>query len=644
MSDMINLFVPGRLCLFGEHSDWAGLHRMINSDIEPGIAIVTGIEQGIYAKVTKSEHFVLHNNAEELKHQWVDFECSMKKEELDKVASSNSFFSYVTGVAAYISENYCVGGISIEITKMTMPMKRGLSSSATICVLAARAFNLLYHLNLNIVGEMMVAFRGERRTSSRCGRLDQACAYGVRPIQMTFDGDEIKTERVVVKDTLYYVFADLQANKDTIKILSNLNKCYPFPSNQLEKNVHDALGKDNHKSVKTAIDYMRRGDNKALGNLMVDTQKNFDEKVAPACRDELTAPVLHTILNDEIVKHYVYGGKGVGSQGDGSVQFLARDEEAQQKLYNYLKVKGFIPYKLTISPKPRIYKAIIPVAGYGTRLFPYTKVAKKEFLPIIDKDGMVKPSILVLLEQLYDSNIEDIYLIIGKEEEKNAYHNLFRNSTLPKNIIESNNKIKDYNLKLSLIEEKIKFVIQEERRGLGHAVYQCKNYCDSESVLMLLGDTIYRSNSERTCSTQIIEANDEIDQTMISIHEIPLAKVENYGIVTGEWLDNSQTKMRVTRCVEKPSVEYAREYLSVKKNGKKCYFSMFGQYILKPDVFNILAQNIKANANCQEEVGITDALNIVAQKDVLIGVVLNGEMYDIGNPDEYVNSIVNFRK
>lgn len=188
---MMKLFVPGRLCLFGEHTDWAGHYRTMNADIAPGAAIVTGIEQGIYAEVEKSSIFELYSTAPEIKNVWQDFSCRMDETELKRIAKSGSFFCYCAGVASYMLEWYKVGGVRIKITDMTLPMKSGLSSSAAICVLVARAFNLLYGLNLNTLGEMNIAYLGELRTSSRCGRLDQACAFGVKPNLMTFDGDEI---------------------------------------------------------------------------------------------------------------------------------------------------------------------------------------------------------------------------------------------------------------------------------------------------------------------------------------------------------------------------------------------------------------------------------------------------------------------
>ena len=204
---MVKLFVPGRLCLFGEHTDWAGHYRTMNADIAPGAAIVTGIEQGIYAEVERSSIFELYSNAPEMTNVWQDFSCRMDEAELKRIAKSGSFFCYCAGVASYMLEWYKVGGVRIRITSMTLPMKSGLYSSAAICVLVARAFNLLYNLNLNTLGEMNIAYVGELRTSSRCGRLDQACAFGVNPVSMVFDGNEIDVERITVKKPLYYVFA-----------------------------------------------------------------------------------------------------------------------------------------------------------------------------------------------------------------------------------------------------------------------------------------------------------------------------------------------------------------------------------------------------------------------------------------------------
>ena len=144
----------------------------MNSALVAGEAIVTGTEQGIFATVEKSENFEMTSSASSLQEVWHDFECPMNAEALKDVAHSGSFFSYCAGVASYMLEWCKIGGAKIHITDMTLPLKSGLSSSAAICVLVCRAFNELYDLNLSTMGEMNIAYVGELRTASRCGRLD----------------------------------------------------------------------------------------------------------------------------------------------------------------------------------------------------------------------------------------------------------------------------------------------------------------------------------------------------------------------------------------------------------------------------------------------------------------------------------------
>ena len=347
----LKLFVPGRLCLFGEHTDWAGKYRTMNANIAPGASIVTGIEQGIYAEVEKSTIFEMTSDAPEILDVWRDFSCQMEDQELKGIAKSGSFFCYCAGVASYMLEWYKVGGVKITLKSMTLPMKSGLSSSAAICVLVARAFNLLYHLNLNTMGEMNIAYLGELRTSSRCGRLDQACAFGVRPNLITFDGEEVEVKALKLTQPFYWVFADLCAEKDTIKILRDLNRGFPFASNEMEMREQRALGELNQQIIERAIDYLKIGDAPALGKLMVEAQQLFDLNVAPMCPEELTSPKLHETLRDPEIKRLTYGGKGVGSQGDGSVQFLAKNQGCQARVVKYLNSRGMKAYPLTLQPE-----------------------------------------------------------------------------------------------------------------------------------------------------------------------------------------------------------------------------------------------------------------------------------------------------
>jgi len=642
---MLKLFVPGRLCLFGEHTDWAGHYRTMNADILPGAAIVTGIEQGIYAEVEKSSIFEMHSDAPEIDDVWHDFSCRMSEQELKRVAKSGSFFCYCAGVASYMLEWYKVGGVRIRITDMTLPMKSGLSSSAAICVLVARAFNLLYNLNLNTLGEMNIAYLGELRTSSRCGRLDQACAFGVKPNLMTFDGDEIEVKPLNVKKQLYWVFADLCAEKDTIRILSDLNKAYPFASNEAEERLHKALGEWNQDIVERAIKYMAEGNREALGALMTEAEAMFDEHIAPMS-PALWAPKLHQVLHDPQIAPLVYGGKGVGSHGDGSVQFLARSADAQRQLLDYLNGQGLRAYPLTLRPVHTVRKAIIPVAGFGTRLYPATRALKKDFFPIVCADGMVRPVILILLEELVNSGVEEICLVLGSEEERLQYTEFFERPLADDHLRKLNKEAQEYENHILDIGKRLHYVYQREKRGFGHAVYQAAEFAGGEPVMLLLGDTLYRSANNKPCALQMIEAYERYNQLLVSIHPVPLEDVSHYGILSGVWEDKDRSALNVSVMYEKPKSSYAEEFLGVRNAaGDKEYYSVFGQYVLTPEVFAQLAADIQQAdqaGDYSREIELTSALEAVRQKSGMMGVRLQGDMYDMGNPKALQHCITHF--
>lgn len=639
MSKVISLFVPGRLCLFGEHSDWAGMYRTVNADIAKGAAIVSGTEQGIYAMVEKADKFIMCGAGEISEDE--HWECEMNTAKLIESAQQGGYFSYVAGVASYINDNYSVGGVKITILKRDLPIKSGLSSSAAICVLVARAFNQLYHLKMNVKGEMQAAFRGEQRTPSRCGRLDQACAYGVKPVLMEFDGVEIDSHELRAGGTFYWVIANLMASKDTIKILADLNKAYPFADNAKERKVQEALGRDNQKIIREAIEKIENGDAKGLGDLMIKAQEIFDHKVMPAC-DELIAPVLHSVLSDPEIKKWIYGAKGVGSQGDGTVQFLAKSELDAKELQNYLQEKRGMPsFTLTIKPGQTVKKAIIPLAGFGTRVFPATKCVRKCFMPLLDIDGLLKPALMIMLERLFEAGIEDVALIIG-EDEQEEFDRFF--SPLPQEHLESlpSDKRKCEEL-INKMRQHITYIYQKERKGFGHAVWLTKKFTEGEPVLLLLGDFVYRSNTNECCSKQVIDAYKECGRTLVSIMEIPLERVVHYGILHGVW-DENETLMKVDSMVEKPTDDYAKEHLGVQNaRREQKYYATFGQYVLTPEVFEELEKEIYSCIPSEgKEYGLTAALDKVREKYGLYGFVPNGKSFDIGLPGAYRETMIQF--
>ena len=326
--ETIELFVSGRISLLGGLSDLVSPYLGENEKLIPGSAIAAGINKGIYATVSKSEFLEFEMENRKLK-------INMKEEELKEQIKNNTFYSYICGVALCMKKKYKIGGIKIKVTKMDLPIKKGLASSAAICVLTVRAWNQLYNLNLTIEEEKELAYEGEHLAGSKCGRLDQVCASGKKLHKITFFQNYAMTEEIKVKEPLHMVIADLNAFKDTKKIMTDLNQCFPFPHHEKEEVVHEMLGEKNKELVEEARQCIENGDKKRLGAVLTEAQKLID-KASVVC-DELEAKVLHKVLEDETIKQYSYGGKGIGSGGDGSVQILAKDKDAQNLLIDYFK-------------------------------------------------------------------------------------------------------------------------------------------------------------------------------------------------------------------------------------------------------------------------------------------------------------------
>ena len=257
-----------------------------------------------------------------------------------QLASAGSFWSYAAGTAYKLAVEWHVGGLELDNHRTTLPVKKGLSSSAAFCVLLARSFNRVYDLGLTVRGEMAVAYEGERLTPSQCGRMDQAVAFGRAPALMKYDGDFLKVESAALGCPLHLVLVDLRAGKDTVTILQGLQAAYPHPETAAHRRLLAALGAENVAEIRDRVlPAMVRGDAAEIGRAMVAAQRRFDSAAGPLCPSQLGeagSPVLHRVLAWPALQPLLLGGKGVGSQGDGTAQLLCRDAEAQRRVCDIL--------------------------------------------------------------------------------------------------------------------------------------------------------------------------------------------------------------------------------------------------------------------------------------------------------------------
>jgi len=639
----MKLFVPGRICLVGEHSDWAGGYRRINAQIEKGYTLITGTDQGIYAEVAPHPTSLVLTSTDGEGSRQGPREIPMESKTLLEVAQEGGYWSYIAGVAYQVLTNYHVRGLVIDNYKTDLPIKKGLSSSAAICVLAARAFNRVYDLKMTTRGEMELAYQGEITTPSRCGRMDQGCAFGNRPVLMTFDADRLETKELQIHEPMYFVIVDLQAKKDTMEILNRLNRCYPFAENEVERGVQELLGPVNKRIVAQAVEALNESHAEKLGTLMTEAQDFFDRYAAPACPEELTSPVLHRVLSYKAFEPHIWGGKGVGSQGDGTAQFICRSEADQDAVVQILERDLHMPgLKLTITPQQKVHKAVIPAAGFGTRLFPATKATKKELFPIVDKDGIAKPAILYIVEEAIEAGIEEVILVVQKNDLQ-FFQSFFREQISIENYNKLPPHFQQYSHRLLEIGRKITFAIQENQEGFGHAVFAAREAVGDEPFLLMLGDHIYRSSNNRHCAGQLLDAYQLHGQSIVGMRRTLEEKIGNFGTITGVWLDDG-CLLNVTEFAEKPTLDYARTNLRVPGLEANEYLTVFGQYIIKPKLFDFLKEHIENNVRERGEFQLTSALDRLRQEDGFLGLVMDGQRFDIGLPDYYLETLQEFRK
>ncbi|MBN1341630.1 MAG: GHMP kinase [Phycisphaerae bacterium] len=638
----MKLFVPGRVCLFGEHSDWAGGYRRIDSRIEKGYTLITGTNQGIYANVEPHPDKLILQATTYGGQRVGPYEVPMDLAALRAEAERGEFFSYACGVAYQIATHYHVRGLDIDNYATDLPIKKGLSSSAAICVLVARAFNRIYDLKMTIRGEMEYAYQGEIVTPSRCGRMDQGCAYGDRPIMMTYDGDRLDVEELPLHGELYLVLVDLCAGKDTMEILASLNRCFPSAADATQKNVQEYLGPINKRIVHEAREAVVRNDARRIGELMVEAQKRFDDHLQPACPSQLTAPVLHKLLAFEPIQPHVWGGKGVGSQGDGTAQFVCRSLDDQDRVVEIIEAQLEMPcLKLVLRAAQKVRKAIIPAAGFSTALYPASKATKRELLPVIDRHGVAKPAILTIIEEAVASGIEEIGLIIQPDDEQ-FFEELLTRPTRIEQLNRLPREKQDYESRLMDLGRRVTLIRQDVQDGFGHAVCCAREFVGNEPFLLMLGDHVYASDIGAPCAQQLLDAYDAHGTSIVSLRRTAEDDLHHYGAVGGSWREEGL--LEISEIVEKPEAAYARDHLRIPGIAEQEYLTLFGHYVIKPAVFDILQEQIEHNLRERGEFQLTPALDRLRQTDGFLGWVVQGRRFDIGDPESYLATLNAWRK
>lgn len=271
----------------------------------------------------------------------------------------------------------------------------------------------------------------------------------------------------------------------------------------------------------------------------------------------------------------------------------------------------------------KITKAVIPVAGYGTRFLPASKSIPKEMFPIIDK-----PTIHWIVEEAYKSGITDLLFIVSRN--KHSILNYFDYNKELNDVLAKKKKFNEIK-KINEITEvmNIQFVIQKEQLGLGHAILQAEKFINNEPFAVLLGDDIViPTKKDDYALKQCIQAFNKTKKSIVGVQEVKLEDVSKYGIVKpkSKKIDNVKESILLTSLIEKPEPQDAPSKLAV-----------LGRYVLTPNIFKELKNTKK---DIRDEIELTDAINSLCKKESVYAKCFSGRRFDIGLKKGYVEATI----
>jgi UTP--glucose-1-phosphate uridylyltransferase len=269
-----------------------------------------------------------------------------------------------------------------------------------------------------------------------------------------------------------------------------------------------------------------------------------------------------------------------------------------------------------------IRKALLPVAGLGTRMLPITKVVPKELLPILNR-----PAIEYIVQEIIQSGLDTIIFVISSGKE--AIVDYFDINLGLRKFLEERNKAELLRL-VDRIESQVENLVavrQKKPEGLGHAVLMGERIIGNEPFAVILGDDLVASDVP--CLKQMLSAYLELsakyeDISLIALEEVPREDVSKYGIVDGDRVSESIIRMR--RVIEKPSLEEA-----------PTNYAIIGRYIFTPKIFEHLKRIPKRGGEYQ----LTDAIQgLIDDGYPVFGFFFQGMRLDTGNLKGYLKSIL----
>lgn len=281
-----------------------------------------------------------------------------------------------------------------------------------------------------------------------------------------------------------------------------------------------------------------------------------------------------------------------------------------------------------------IKKCLFPAAGYGTRFLPATKAIPKEMLPILNK-----PLLQYGVEEALAAKITNMAIVTGRG--KRAIEDHFDISYELDSQLKGTSK-ESYLKEINSVINKASFtyIRQQQMLGLGHAILTGEPLIGNEPFAVILADDLCEFNGQGILS-QMIEIYNKYKCSIIAIEEISIDEIENYGVISGSLINDSENIFSIDNMIEKPSKKDLKEFIGGEYSSNQKFLGIVGRYILNGDIFEIL-KNTKPNQN--GEVQITDALLTQAKKSKVIAYKFKGNRFDCGSVEGFLKATNHFAK
>ncbi len=268
----------------------------------------------------------------------------------------------------------------------------------------------------------------------------------------------------------------------------------------------------------------------------------------------------------------------------------------------------------------KIRIAVLPVAGFGTRVLPATKAIPKEMMPVVDR-----PALQYVVDEAIDAGIEHFVFVTGRN--KGAIEDYFDRSYELERTLEEKKKTEILQGLTSLLPAagSTSFVRQQSPLGLGHAIWCARDVVGNEPFAILLPDVLVKTE-KRSCLAQMVDAYEKVGGNIIAVDEVPMERVSSYGVIAPKEAGATGDLIEMKGMVEKPRQSEAPSNLKIT-----------GRYILQPRIMELLKDQA---AGAGGEIQLTDAMARLMGEQSFHAVKYKGQDYDCGSKYGYFEAVM----